>query len=115
MAPRYRLKIGDRPEGDPMKSKKLLLPAMLAATLALSGCAGTGPRLPERVLVPVAVECPVPDVPAAPVPPASLHDKNSSDADKARAIAVYLEQLHGHIDALTALLAGYAKPDPAKK
>ena len=98
-----------------MKSKKLLLPAMLASMLALTGCAGTGSRLPERVLVPVAAKCPVPDVPAAPAAPASLHDKNAPDADKARAIAIYLEQLHGHIDALTALLAGYAKPDPSKK
>lgn len=92
-----------------MKSKKLLLSAMLAAALALAGC-GTAPRLPERVLVPVAAECPVPDLPARPKAPASLHDKSAPDADKARAIAIYLEQLHGHIDALEALLAGYAKP-----
>lgn len=49
-------------------------------------------------------------VPARPQLPAAIREKGSSDAETARALAVYISNLHGHIDALTALLAGYAKP-----
>jgi hypothetical protein len=90
-----------------MTSRKHLLVAIVATSLALAGCASTGPQLPERVLIPVAAECPVPDIPAQPTPPAALHDKSAPDAEKARALAVYIDQLTGHIDALTALLRGY--------
>lgn len=76
---------------------------------ALAGCS-TAPTLPERVLVPVASECPVPDVPARPKPPAALHDASASDAEKSRALAVYISNLNGWADALEATLRGYTKP-----
>jgi hypothetical protein len=98
-----------------MKSKKLLLAAVFVTVVSLAGC-GTAPvRLPERVLVPVAAECPVPDVPAKPAAPTLLYDKSAPDAEKARALAVYIANLHGHIEALTALLDGYAKPKDVSK
>jgi hypothetical protein len=94
-----------------MTSQKLLLCAISAAMVALAGCSSTGPQLPERVLMPVAVSCPVHVVPANPTAPASLHDGTARDKEKARAIALYLEQRQGRIKALEALLAGSAKPD----
>jgi hypothetical protein len=93
-----------------MKSKKLLLAAVFVMVVSLAGCSTAPVRLPERVLVPVVAECPVPDVPARPQPPASLHNGSAPDAEKARALAVYIANLQGHIEALTALLDGYAKP-----
>jgi len=94
-----------------MTSQKLLLCAIAAATFALVGCSSTGPRLPERVLMPVAAVCPVPDIPANPAAPTSLHDRTALDKEKARAIALYLEQRQARIKALEALLDGYAKSD----
>ena len=90
---------------------------LVAAGLAMAALAGcsTAPRLPERVLVPVAAECPVPDLPARPAAPEALHDRSASDAEKARALAVYVSNLNGHVDALTALLRGYAKPSAPTK
>jgi len=85
--------------------------AVSLATLALAGCS-TVPKTPERVLVPVAAECPAPpsEVLVRPVAPAALHDRSASDAEKARALAVYISQLSGWADALEAVLRGYSKP-----
>lgn len=92
-----------------MTSAKRVLPTMLL-TMALAGCASS-PRVPERVLVPVAAECPAPTIPARPAGPAALHDESAPDAEKARALAVYINNLNGYIDALTATLRGYTKPE----
>lgn len=89
-----------------MTSLKRVLPTILLTT-AIAGC-GSAARIPERVLVPVAAECPAPAIPARPLAPPALHDKLAPDADKARALAIYISNLNGHIDALTALLGGYA-------
>lgn len=93
-----------------MTSPKRVLPTMLLTMAALAGCASP-PRVPERVLVPVAAECPVPNIPARPQAPAALHDKAAPDAEKARALAIHISNLNGYIDALLATLHGYTKPE----
>jgi hypothetical protein len=95
-----------------MTSKHLLFAFIGLTMFALAGCS-TAPRIPERVLLPIATECPVPDLPARPTVPAAIRQVGVSDAETARAIAIYISQLNGHIDALTALLTGYSKPATA--
>ena len=96
-----------------MTLKHLFLVAIIVSTmLALAGCS-TFPKSPERVLLPIANECPVPVLLSRPTMPAAIRVKGESDAEISKALAIHISDLNGHIDSLTALLTGYSKPASA--
>lgn len=86
-------------------TKKLLLAALAAS---LVGCTAT-PKVPPSVEIPVAAQCPVPELPTRPQPRDFVPAASASDAEKARGVALYIKSLSGYADALESLLAGYKK------
>lgn len=77
---------------------------------ALCGCASAPQPLPERVLVPVPVECPRPEVPPRPQLPISELKEGAPSADVARAYAATVEALKGYAKQLEALLTPNTQP-----
>lgn len=71
---------------------------------ALCGCASTPQPLPERVLVPVPVECPQPEVPPRPALPLSEINEDAPASEVARAYAASVEVLKAYAKQLEALL-----------
>jgi ABC-type uncharacterized transport system auxiliary subunit len=75
------------------------------AAVALAGCASAPVHLPETVYIPVAAECPVPDIPARPRWPVLDLPPTATDAQKALAIVQSLRYERAYSDALLQLLA----------
>lgn len=88
-----------------------LLP--LACALALTACASAPVRVPERVLVPVAV-CEVPDLPPSPALPVDSVADNAPASEKAKALAASVRLLRARVQSLEDMLASLKKsPAPA--
>lgn len=77
----------------------------LILAVFIAGCASTG--APQKALVPVATECPVPVVPARPKL-ARIPD-GATDTEKARILAQSLEVCKAYAQSLEAALDGYKK------